>query len=895
MARFTARKIHKQIYPATYNFKDDADGDNPTGWTVDEGGGTINVIALLDGHRKVVEMDDTSGADNVTAKQSFSSGQASGTYEYWIRTTDATLQVDMYGLNEGGNEGVYLTILADKFQYRTVGFNDVGLATSDDTWYHIRITFDCATDTYDIYIDGTKYQTGVAFRNVSTTIDALWIVTVNAASGYTVYVDAVGYSWDASYNIGDNIDWRHLKESTDSFEGDDWGTQGTSITWVDSVDTAASVELVPEFNAHKKVLRQDFTSGAGGNDISYHTFASQAKTGWYEFWIKVNDVTAQHMITLNEDATQIILFRISASEFQVFVAAAWRKVTSSPTPVNNTWYHVYIQWYDAATDTFDLWIDNTLYEDGTNCSANQTSGINRAYNHQFNASDFLYLDAPISSLDSDNKADNRTFDYLAYSYDDITSNVAGTCMVSENAYTAATAILSDDTTLTINELHFVILLDENGDLRFEGNIKSINEGSPQTSFPLVSFNNSELIDENSYTASSAEDVNASLLAIHTNVSHIDGRLIYHTEDDPSGNLTPNFRNKPKSMGIRWFAIHGGKVAPIRPNGVFMLDDDRNPENGAVTISSTTGEILGVPLITIIKHQINYVEVRGAIDPDTGTPFSGTSEDTTTQADGTGYIRYFKRFRELQSDTDCANRATQIRTGTGFQATIIEVELRGVYAIPGEIINFAYSPLSFTATNCYVESVVFNLVQGTAMYRLNTGIFDIGAMNTPGYTYADETADDIAETLFDTDVITIYPPIYGLSGATEVDGTVLLNAVSEQIMFSWHTAGKIDISRSATITWAWRGISTPGDTIAMLLTITAFEMDGDGGSDIVEAATAFTLPACTDGNYQHVHYTIAASDMFIDRLYDINLIMNEANRDLAFRVASVSYFQKRSVP
>ena len=41
-------------YPATYSFTDDIIGNNPIDFNIDESGGTINVIEVLDGHRNIV-------------------------------------------------------------------------------------------------------------------------------------------------------------------------------------------------------------------------------------------------------------------------------------------------------------------------------------------------------------------------------------------------------------------------------------------------------------------------------------------------------------------------------------------------------------------------------------------------------------------------------------------------------------------------------------------------------------------------------------------------------------------------------------------------------------------------------------------------------------------------
>ncbi|GAH71248.1 unnamed protein product, partial [marine sediment metagenome] len=253
---------------------------------------------------------------------------------------------------------------------------------------------------------------------------------------------------------------------------------------------------------------------------------------------------------------------------------------------------------------------------------------------------------------------------------------------------------------------------------------------------------------------------------------------------------------------RILAIRGGMKCIIKASGKVFLDDDADPDNGAATITETSSELMGTPLINRSSHQINYVEVRGGIDPNTGTPFSGVSQDASAQADGTGIIPYYKRLRELQSDLDCENVAIAIRTGTNFTPQIIRVRLRGIYADPGEVINLAYSNKSFTATNCYVDSVRMNVLNNVCNYSLNTGISDPITFNSPGYTYADETADDIAETLYATDINTVNLQMREGAGAAWLTGYIVIQP-SEHVDGYFFIGSKVDNSRDITINFVYQ--------------------------------------------------------------------------------------------
>ena len=72
-------------YPATYSFKDDEDGTEPTDWvTNNDTDCTTTVISDLDGHKKVLQVFDDSNAGDCEMTVQFSK-EADTTVEFWIR------------------------------------------------------------------------------------------------------------------------------------------------------------------------------------------------------------------------------------------------------------------------------------------------------------------------------------------------------------------------------------------------------------------------------------------------------------------------------------------------------------------------------------------------------------------------------------------------------------------------------------------------------------------------------------------------------------------------------------------------------------------------------------------------------------------------------------------
>ncbi|GAI66037.1 unnamed protein product, partial [marine sediment metagenome] len=72
------------------------------------------------------------------------------------------------------------------------------------TWFHIRIDFDLVTKKFDIYLDGVKeVDQEDIFYDINSLQNVAFYQTYTFP-GYW-YLDALSFSWDLDYNIGDNL------------------------------------------------------------------------------------------------------------------------------------------------------------------------------------------------------------------------------------------------------------------------------------------------------------------------------------------------------------------------------------------------------------------------------------------------------------------------------------------------------------------------------------------------------------------------------------------------------------------------------------------------------------------------------------------------------------------
>ncbi|NVM31333.1 MAG: hypothetical protein HWN65_21015, partial [Candidatus Helarchaeota archaeon] len=183
-----------------YDFTNDSDGSNPAGWFVWEGPNThMNVYAGVEDHAKVVEINDSATANTCYMINTFGE-KANGTVEFWLRSTAEwsgrlfiTFRYELFP--------IFRLDLRDNGELRVWGPFDGTIMSSnwaDDQWYHVRVEFNCTTDKFKVWLDGT-YQDEYDFYYSSSYIEDIRIEPIpDSTTGY-FYLDAIDYSWAGGY------------------------------------------------------------------------------------------------------------------------------------------------------------------------------------------------------------------------------------------------------------------------------------------------------------------------------------------------------------------------------------------------------------------------------------------------------------------------------------------------------------------------------------------------------------------------------------------------------------------------------------------------------------------------------------------------------------------------
>jgi len=212
----TSKHLQDDIghYLGTYSFYDDIIGNDPIDWTVDETGGAVNVIEEWNNHNHIVEMDDIDG-ERCDLFQFTSSIPTYGTIEFWWLSTNTTEEMRFTGNGGSGYNSMFrIQVVNGKFMYYDSGYQELGLDATNNVWYHVKINFECGIGTYDglaqydynIYVDGDKFGD---FDFITDEADfRMPDFLSGTGQDYKIYIDAIGYSWDTGYNIGDNLNFR---------------------------------------------------------------------------------------------------------------------------------------------------------------------------------------------------------------------------------------------------------------------------------------------------------------------------------------------------------------------------------------------------------------------------------------------------------------------------------------------------------------------------------------------------------------------------------------------------------------------------------------------------------------------------------------------------------------
>jgi len=206
--KFNNRNLttYTQNYNATYSFENDI---NKVGLEVPfidyymtSGNSYAKVITEIKGHNEILNAYSYSPYI-VSFYNDFNTNRLNGTIEFWIRLNNSEqcfFALKEYNFQRGSfyfysDNKLYVRNVSDYIEIFTYNIN---------VWYHIRIDFNCTSDSYNIYINNILKANNFLFENDASYIDRFHI-QLTPSNPFHCYFDAIGYSWDNNYTIGQNL------------------------------------------------------------------------------------------------------------------------------------------------------------------------------------------------------------------------------------------------------------------------------------------------------------------------------------------------------------------------------------------------------------------------------------------------------------------------------------------------------------------------------------------------------------------------------------------------------------------------------------------------------------------------------------------------------------------
>ncbi|MHA1251445.1 MAG: CBM96 family carbohydrate-binding protein, partial [Candidatus Helarchaeota archaeon] len=331
---------------------------------------SISVVNSVDGHNNILKLYRESNCDDAVTIADDFNDQVSGIIEFWFRSTDVsvgTYKPLWFGFWYGSEK---VRIMFNYPAGNVISYHDgsayqtIYTGLKANKWYHIRVDFDCSVDAFDMYLNGTSIGSDLGFMVSSNYINGITISQRdNSTYECTHYIDAIGYSWDSDYDVGDNIN-SHGKDVITDLENNGWVIN--NLPYI-------SIGINGEYNSHKKILNLSDNNNEDTFDI-YNSFGSFKTSGSISFWLKVKDSIKATNIRIMEGDSNKVWFRVYDGKLEN-AYMPWAYHTILDPFVSNRWYHIKVIFY--SNNLLDFYVDGVLRLKGDSFTYSISSGLTR--------------------------------------------------------------------------------------------------------------------------------------------------------------------------------------------------------------------------------------------------------------------------------------------------------------------------------------------------------------------------------------------------------------------------------------------------------------------------------------------------------------------------------------
>ncbi|MGB5912593.1 MAG: hypothetical protein WBH31_15480 [Promethearchaeia archaeon] len=335
-----------------------------------------NIIEDLGGHKNVLDLYDYSGSALLDMTRDIFPIQSSGSIELWWRVSNAQKGIAL-GLGYDSLYGPRVYIRSNEFHYYDGSYHIIKSGALANTWYHIRIDFECGSDGYEglladsfyIYINGIRYGP-FPFHNPLSTVNELGIWSSTANYGYHAYFDAIGYSWDTwshdglGYKKGRNIN---------PFDIEPLLKDGFDDIQLKPHFTMDSIVAIPKLDGHDNVIAFNHLFSSYLYDIKLNKFFDSQKRGTIEWWMRTDNPNHKTILGIGSN----VMMAFSHNQI-AYYTNGWF-YTGIPV-YENTWYHLRIDfecgsggYMGLSANSWDAYVNGVKFASSKSFSETITS------------------------------------------------------------------------------------------------------------------------------------------------------------------------------------------------------------------------------------------------------------------------------------------------------------------------------------------------------------------------------------------------------------------------------------------------------------------------------------------------------------------------------------------
>ncbi len=366
-------------YYGTYSFE----GGDLSGWISSETEWPCTVSVLdIAGHDDAMQLYDPHGSKHAIVYNSFTP-QTSGNVEFWWYQNPGEGGMVMLDSSVLYQYPVFLFSDNNYYWYYGPGYTPIPLVPYNHwTWYHHRIDFDCTTDTFDWWIDGELVGNDLSFLYSKNDVQTLRFETLDDAGAsrhFKSAFDAVGYSWDPDYNIGDNY------------------------------RSPNHVTVVDEGGEYKQVVQLTDRSSTG--NVKMEDDIEDVESGTVQFYVKSSDTDSKTWALELWNESSVELAIVMDDSWQYSVDAGFYPMGSLDTPQDNTWYPVTVE-FNKQTGKFKVTVNEDEYEGDLNGAFDKITKV--SFESTDNSEGVAWIDALGYSWDPGYNVDDFQYSVISY-------------------------------------------------------------------------------------------------------------------------------------------------------------------------------------------------------------------------------------------------------------------------------------------------------------------------------------------------------------------------------------------------------------------------------------------------------------------------------------------------